>query len=38
MKRSEIIVTIIIGFLFVGAIVGATIYIMNNTVIHNMGN
>jgi hypothetical protein len=37
MKRSEIIVTIIIGFLFVGAIVGATIYICSNFVASNIG-
>jgi len=38
MKKSEIIITIIVGFLFVGAIVGATIYIISNSVVHNMGN
>jgi hypothetical protein len=38
MKRSEIIVTILVGILFVATIAAATLYIMNNTVIHNMGN
>jgi heme/copper-type cytochrome/quinol oxidase subunit 4 len=38
MKRSEIIITVLTGLLFVCAIVCASLYIMNNTVIHNMGN
>jgi hypothetical protein len=38
MKRSEIIITVLTALLFVGAIVGATIYIISNSVIHNMGN